>query len=567
MSDPAIGIRPRVKVAGINRSMLLAALLGGISYATLPGASDVGGVAIGFTAGLLALGFVIRAARLAFKDYALRRDLARSKKNTKLHGSARQSTKEERGARGSSDWRNGELLGLDEDAKEVFRQLGASFMLVEIPPGGFKTAGLVIGSALHRAELGSSVFLPDVKRELSVMLEPALRERGIETWVLKIGDVGSVEINVFQRLLDAVHGNADQRKDAVKIASDIAEILLPIKGDEKNPYFVHGSQRAIRVALLYLALFEPELCTPTGLYLLLTDPARFAAACARLAEFDGLDEYASIAEVVRVEARNLTSRAEHNRENYKSFLEGASQRLVWANPAGHLGHFGANATHQLSSMRDRQIVLFLPIPLSHLREFSDFTTLVNEAIIYAAKAKPDGHPIHFIGEEFLNYRAPNIVSDLETLRQLRVTADFYVQSYSGLEKAYGKEAAASIAAYADITIIGSLNAYDRAKYVEERLARETVRTQDASFGADVKDISLSTKETGRPLMTADEILAMDRREVWMLCRGMRPTRLSLVHYGEVSPWRDWVRVSPITGTKLRGDVRVTIPYPEKRDAR
>lgn len=556
----APGITPRVRVGGINRSVLLGVLMGGVAYLALRQPGDVFSVSIGVASAALAAGFMVRAARLMLKDYRLRRDLAWLKKISKQHGSAREATRKELRARGCDDWHNGELLGIDDDGKPVYRPTGANFGLFEMTPGGGKTASVVAGSILHRAKLGFSVLIPDPKQELSAMLAPALREQGIETWVLKFAGIGDVEINVYQRLLDAVHGDAAGRKDAVKIAGDMAELHVPIKGDEKNPYFVHGSQRCIRVGLLYLALIEPERCTPTGLYLLLTDPERFAAACSQLAEFDGLDQYRDIAEVVRVEARNLLSRSEHNKENFESFLEGASQKLVWANPAGHLGHFGSNATHQLSTLRDRQVVLFVPAPLSHLKEFADFISLINEGVIHAAKAKPDGHPIHWVGEEFLNYRAPNIVSDLETLRQLRVTVDMYIQSYAGLERAYGKDAAASIAAYADITIIGALNSYERAKYAENRLARETVRSQDVSFGADVKDVSISSRESGKPFMTADEVLTMDRRQVWLFTKGMRPKRLTLVHYGEVDPWRDWVGVNPITRTRLTGAIRVTIPY-------
>ena len=99
-----------------------------------------------------------------------------------------------------------------------------------------------------------------------------------------------------------------------------------------------------------------------------------------------------------------------------------------------LGDYGAGAIHSLSAIRDRQIIVFIITPLSAIREYADVISLINHNMIAAVKAKPDGHPVHIVGEEALNYRFHDLVSDLETLRQYGVTIDLYVQSRAGLER-------------------------------------------------------------------------------------------------------------------------------------
>jgi hypothetical protein len=42
-------------------------------------------------------------------------------------------------------------------------------------------------------------------------------------------------------------------------------------------------------------------------------------------------------------------------------------------------------------------------------------------------------------------------------------------------------------------------------------------------------------------------------------------QLDMVHYGQVSPWRDLVGDNPIEGAKLRGEKLFHIHYPKGED--
>lgn len=559
-------IRARIRSGPVNRTLFAAGICSlAASHALSEGSSGLLLQALGWGSAVLAGLLWWEGGRLLLRDYRLRRDVAISETTSLDHGSARQSSYAERVERGMDDPENGELYGLDDDGRTVWRPPGAPFALIEMPPGVGKTVFLVVASILHRAMLGYSLVIPDIKMDLAVMLVRALRRLGFEVWCVNpakrfLDITGNVELHPFQSMVDAMYGDIDQQKDAFKLAADYAALQNPLSKDEKNPYFVYGSRRAHVVGNLTNALFDPTRCTPTDLYALLADPSSILKRCAQMKQFESVTPNDPIVATAKLEARNLLHRAKKNEENFASFLEGTTQRMIPFNPSGHLAYLGRNAIHNVKAIRERQIILFIMTPLSHMREFADFISLLNHNIIAACKAKPDGHPVHIVGEEALNYRFHDLVADIETLRQLRVTADFYIQSFVGLERQLGREAAAAIEAYTDVRVFAGINSYDRAKRVSDMLADATVGKQDVSYGAEVEKIGLSAREMGRRFMTADEILAMERGQAWMFVRGMRPTRLRLISYAQALPWSDWVEPSPITGTRLHDTPLVSIDY-------
>ena len=210
--------------------------------------------------------------------------------------------------------------------------------------------------------------------------------------------------------------------------------------------------------------------------------------------------------------------------------------------------------------------MFLMTPLSHMREFAPFISLMNENLLIACKANPVGHPVHIVAEEALNYRFNDLASAMEVMRGLGVSMDIYIQSFAGLQRQYGKETAAAIESYADVKIYAGLNSFDRAKHVSDMLSKSTRRKHDFNYQAELKSLGISSGELGRHMRQPDEILTQERGKAWVFVRGMHPMELSMVHYGQVSPWRDLVGENPIEGAALRGDQRFHIHYGQEGDA-
>lgn len=549
------------KSAPVNKAALGAGLLAVTAYHL---SSSVAAWACLAAAAPLA----VAAGTGLVKDYRLRRNLEKAARASADHGTARQASWEELTARGMDDPASGNFLGLYEETAPAFAPPRTPFSLIEMPPGVGKTVNYVIGSILHQARLGKSLFIPDVKCELAPMLVGALRAMGIEVWCINPAGAhkelcGDTPLNLYQAVVDAAHAPDSFRQDAIKLAFDLAELHLPESkgGEDRNVYFRNGSRRCIAIAILSQALTDPAHCTPSDVFALLNDPSVFQKRLLFLRfELERLLPDDPIAQFLKAEAGGLLTLFRDNPENASSFLEGATQRLLTFNQGGRMAGYGRAASYNIADMRERQIVTFVMAPLSHAREFAPVVSLLTHSLLEAAKRKPAGHPVHIVGEEALNFRFADLASDMETMRGLKISADLYIQSFDGLVRKYGREAASAIESYCDVKIYAGLNSLARAKHVSDMLAESTIRRQDYSYRAEVSDINVSSRELGRRLMTPDEVLAMDRDKAWVFVRGLRPMLLTMVDYGRVSPWQSEVADNPLEGTKLSGKSVFAIHY-------
>lgn len=562
-------ITPRPVSGPINGTAFMAGLFGTVGYTWYSSGGTLrGGLALGAFALAAMLG--TKAAALAHRSYKLRCDLHKAKKTSGERGSAREATFAEVSKAGMTRAETGMFVGLQlSSGTPLF--VRAPFSLIEAPPGVGKTINFVVGEILHRARLGQSLFIPDIKGELTTMLAPTLRALGFEVWCIDPArtlrdEFTRVELNAYQPVLDAVHAADETRQDAVTLANDLANMHLPEEknGDTKNVYFRNGSRRCIAICIMALALLDPGNCTPSAVFALLNDPARFQQLLLTLYE-DVVSQRPGdpLAEYLASEASNLLSKRADLPENFQAFLEGATQTLLTFNHAGRLAGYGGTAISNINEMRKRQIITFMVAPLAQQREFMPLVSLLNAGLIDAVKRHPAGHAVHLVGEEALNYQlSSDFSSQMETLRGLRFSATLYIQSFQGLARKYGKEAAASIDAYSDVRIYAGINSLERAQHLSSLLAKETVYEASVSGQMDVRSPNFTGTRQAKPLMTPDEILSMPRDEGWMIVSGMRPIRLKFAHYGQVIPWSDEVGSNPLAPKPLRGEPLVELSYPE-----
>lgn len=218
----------------------------------------------------------LRGIQLAIKDYRLRRKKADADKVSDDFGSAREARWEEIVAAGMHDPNSGPLLGMHKITRMPVFMPRRPFFLREGPPGTGKSVTGVIPEILHRARLGQSLFIPDVKGELAPMLSESLRQMGKTVWCVDPADPASTHINPYQPVIDACRSSDSFRKDASKLAHDLADLHLPEEGsDEKNKYFRNGSRRCLSIIILSQALLYPQRCTPAAVFEILNNPKLF----------------------------------------------------------------------------------------------------------------------------------------------------------------------------------------------------------------------------------------------------------------------------------------------------
>ena len=557
--------------AGINMSFFLGGAFGLAANAVWPDSSNLWqhhalawGLATGATLSAM------RGTALFAKDVATQHAILKSEEPGTDHGSAREATEKELEERGCFDPSSGRFLGF-KYGRAVYTPPDTPFAQFEGPPGCGKDIYWGNGNILHQSMLGRSVFATDVKTEIAPMLVQGLRDAEVETWCVnparKFEDLcGNVVLGLYQALIDAVHSNDGGQKDAVGIVQEIASLHLPDdKSESSKKYFTAGSRRTLSISPLLNALVDPARCNPTKSFELLNDPEAFKRVLKTiLTDLEPIGPDKEIVAHLQSEARNLLSRAETNSENFGSFLEWATQCILPYNRAGHLADYGQHAERNIKALCERPITLFVMTPHSHTTEFEAFTSILNANLLSAIKRQGRKQSIHLSLNEFLNYRFANIASDLEVIRGFGVTADFFIQSYNGLVRKYGKETAASVSDYCDVKVFVGLNSYERAKHVSDMLSDTTIASRDYSYRHnDPSSVNASGKRHARRLMTADEILAMPRDQAWAFIKGLRPVRLHLAHYGMVDPWKNMVSANPLEGSPLRDKTHLKINYAKR----
>lgn len=556
---------------GVNGSLFASGMFGMAAWYFWPDAADSWQHhAFSWTLAGTALASGLGGIRALTDEIRVRRRLIESEVPGDDHGSAREATREEIIARGCTDPSGGVFLGFFEDLP-IFVPADVPFTLVEQPPGTGKDINHVTGEILHKALSGCSVFAIDIKPETAPMLTQGLKDAGVETWcinpVRKHQDVcGNVEVGLYEALIKAAHSNGERRKNAVGIAAKLAKLHLPDKQtDQSKLYFVGGSRRAIRIIALLKALVDPANCTPGAVCRLLNDVDAFVATLkAVVSELEPFVADDRIVAALKSEAKNLLNRYETNPENFGSFIEWATQALAPYNEAGYLADYGTASTHDIYELTERPITAFVMAPLSHADEFESFISILNDNLLTACKQNPREQKVHLVANEALKYRFDDIAGDLETLRGLGVTATFYIQSFNGLVRQYGKETAASVADYCDCKVYGGINSYDRAKFLSDMLSQATVASKDYSYRSAKDDVNISAKRHSRPLMSPDEIMSMPRDQVWVFLKCLRPFRVNTKHYGHIDPWKLMVGKNPMEGPPLLGPTLLEIDYPERK---
>lgn len=120
-------------------------------------------------------------------------------------------------------------------------------------------------------------------------------------------------------------------------------------------------------------------------------------------------------------------------------------------------------------------------------------------------------------------KIPNLSIYLATCRKYRISIVPIFQNYSQIEELYGKEGANSIVSNCDAFLF--LGGSDEAtlKIIQGHLGKETVKTLSNSMTQSSKGSNSANKQqTGKDLMTRDQIETMSNSECLLFIRALRP---------------------------------------------
>ena len=184
---------------------------------------------------------------------------------------------------------------------------------------------------------------------------------------------------------------------------------------------------------------------------------------------------------------------------------------------------------ELGMMGERKQAVFAIIPDND----GTFNYLVGmlytcafQALYYQADKVHEGAlpvPVRLMMDEFCNVSLPDDFGKLQaTMRSRNIMSTIVLQNISAL-KALFKDDWEGLLGNADTMIYLGGNEQSTHKYISEMLGKETLDTRNRSQSKGKNgSFSVSYQQTGRELMTPDEVRAMDNAYAIVFIRGERP---------------------------------------------
>lgn len=153
-------------------------------------------------------------------------------------------------------------------------------------------------------------------------------------------------------------------------------------------------------------------------------------------------------------------------------------------------------------------------------------TCAFQALYYQADKVHQGGlpvPVRLMMDEFCNVSLPDDFGKLQaTMRSRNIMSTIVLQNISAL-KALFKDDWEGLLGNADTLVYLGGNEQSTHKYISELLGKETIDTRNQSISRGSHgSSSTSHQQTGRELMTPDEVRAMDNDYALVFIRGERP---------------------------------------------
>lgn len=238
----------------------------------------------------------------------------------------------------------------------------------------------------------------------------------------------------------------------------------------------------------------------------------------------------------------------------KSILIGAAVRLA-SFTLPEIQNITADDTLEISKLGERKQAIFCIIPDSNDTSLNFligmlYTQAFQELYFQADKVHGGGLPVpvRLMFDEFANVALPDGYARLQaTMRSRNIMATIVLQNISQL-KALFKDDWEGIIGNADAFVYLGGNEQSTHKYVSELLGKETIDTRSSSQSKGRNgSFSQSTQQTGRDLMTPDEVRTLDNKNAIVFIRGERPVidlkydlmkhpNISLTHSGGAFPY-------------------------------
>jgi len=367
-----------------------------------------------------------------------------------------------------------------------------------------------------------SFLVTDPKGEMLRAVAPLLIQKG---YVIKVFDLidpsHSDSFNPFPYIRDD--------KDAMKLVNNLIKNTTPKNASNNDPFW-EKSEIALDTALILYLLHEAppeEQNLEMVMYMIENGGAREDSDDFQ-SPLDMLFEALEDEEPDHIAVREYKIFKQAAGKTAKSILISAAVRLS-AFILPQIVGITSRDDMELGKMGDRKQAVFAIIPDND----GTFNYLVGmlytcafQALYYQADKVHQGAlpvPVRLMMDEFCNVSLPDDFGKLQaTMRSRNIMSTIVLQNISAL-KALFKDDWEGLMGNADTLVYLGGNEQSTHKYISEMLGKETIDTRNQSISKGSHgSSSTSHQQTGRELMTPDEVRAMDNDYAIIFIRGERP---------------------------------------------
>ena len=320
--------------------------------------------------------------------------------------------------------------------------------------------------------------------------------------------------------------------DVLKLMDNLVKNTTPPKGASNDPFWEKAEIALDSALMLYLLSEAPK--EEQNFEMLM-----FMLECARVMEED--DQYQSPLDLLfqSLEERDPTHVAVREYKVYKqaagktakSILVTASVRLA----AFIFPQYAAmmqTDEMDLASLGERKRAIFCVIPVndgSMNYLVSMLFTQCFQQLYLRADERYNGRlpvPVRVIQDEWANVAQPDSYPKvLATCRSYNIGINIIVQNIQSIKALYKDEWEGIIGNCDTLLFLGGGNEPTSLEYVSKLLGKETVhtRTRGQTKGRSGSS-SVNYQQTGRDLMTPDEIRMLPTKDALLFIRGEKPVR-------------------------------------------
>ena len=377
--------------------------------------------------------------------------------------------------------------------------------------------------AIPNAMQGNCSFvLTDPKGEILRKTGGLLEKLGYD---VRVFDLLNPDASFCYNPFSYVHDD----KDVLRLISNLIRNTTPKGASSSDPFWEKSETALLQALMLYLLHEAPEEEQNFGMIM-----EMLSAADVRESE----EDYESPLDILfaRLEMREPEHIAVRQYRVYKQ-AAGKTAKSILVSVGVRLAAFNLNQIRgltcmdelDLASIGEKKVALFCCIPDAD----SSLNYLVGmiysqlfQTLYYLADRKYGGRlpvHVHCIMDEFANIALPDEFDKiLATMRSREISVSIIIQNMAQL-KALFKDSWESLVGNCDTLLYLGGNEKETHKYISELMGKETLdtRTYGQSKGRS-GSFSVNDQQTGRELLTPDEVRMLPNRKAILFVRGERP---------------------------------------------